>query len=157
MKKHARNIVIYQQELVALILAAQNNALGPYIYANHFDRIIPAHLIPNEKEQEAISSNGIGRFKTREAKKFANKVFQLPKEQRVRAAHLFYTSDHKYWSLFYFDDKDRTEENNHWEHGVHIHFVSDLWPNLSLSSVWEKVNSGKLNFPQKLHLRYVNE
>lgn len=157
LERHSRNTVIYQQDFVALILLAQHNELSPYVYANHFDRRIPPHLIPNENERKAVSDNGVGKFKTREAKKFAKKVFQLPVEQRMTAAHLFYTPDHKYWNLFYFDDKDRSEDNNHWKHGAHIHFISDLWPNLSMASVWQKVHSGQFNFPNKLHLRYVDE
>jgi len=157
LERHARNIVIYKQDFVALILAGQHNDLSPYVYTNHFDRMIPPHLMPNKKEREAISNNDVGEYKTREAQKFANKVFQLPIEQRTVAAHLFYTPNHKYWNLFYFDDKDKSKYNNHWKHGTHIHFVSDLWPNLSLASIWQKVHSGKFSFPNKLHLRYINE
>ena len=157
LKKHARNTVVYQQDMVAFVLAAQQGALYPYLYANHFARKVPDHLMPNEKEQEAISKNGIGNFKTLAAQKFARKVFQMPVEQRSRAAHLFYTSDHKYWNLFYFDNRDRSKYTNHWKHGGHIHFVSDLWSRLSMEEAWKKVKSGELSFQNKLHLRYVSD
>lgn len=157
LEKLARNKVIYQQDFVALILAAQHNELTPYMYSNHFDRRTPSYLIPNQEEYEAISNNGVGKYKTPKAQKFANKIFQFSYQQRMTAAHLFYTPDHKYWHLFYFDDKDKSKYDNHWKHGPHIHFVSDLWPNLSLSYVWEKVCSGKLSFNNKLHLKYVDE
>jgi hypothetical protein len=155
--KLSNSIVIHQQDFVTLILAAQHNELSPYMYANHFDRQIPYHLIPNEEEHKAISENGVGKYQTRKAQKFANKIFTLPDQQKLTAVHLFYTSDQKYWNLFYFSDKDRTKYNNHWKHGSHIHFVSDLWSNLSLSSVWEKVCSGTFSFSSKLHLKYIDE
>ncbi|MDD2951118.1 MAG: hypothetical protein PHU29_10050, partial [Sulfuricurvum sp.] len=129
LEKLAKDIIIHQQDFVEIILAAQHNELSPYNYANYFDRRIPDHLMPTEEEHEAISKNGVGKYKTRKAQKFANKIFQLPIQQRITAAHLFYTSDQKYWDLFYFDDKDRSKYDNHWKYGPHIHFVSDLWPN----------------------------
>jgi hypothetical protein len=155
--KLAKNIIIHQQDFVAIILAAQHNELNPYNYANYFDRRIPDHLMPTEEEHEAISNNGVGKYKTRKAQKFANKIFQLPIQQRMTAAHLFYTSDHQYWNLFFFDDKDRSEYGNHWKHGPHIHFVSDLCSNLSLLSAWEKICSGKFSFSNKFHLKFVDD
>lgn len=137
-----------------MIMAAQRGAMHPYMYANHFARTFPDHLITNEKEQSALAENGIGEFKTKEAKKFASKSFQLFHEQRSLAAHLFYTQDHRYWNLFYFDNRDLAQHSNHWEFGAHIHFVSDLWSGVTLDDAWSQIKSGNIKISGKLHIRY---
>ena len=152
--RHCRMLTVYQQDLVGLILVAQHGELAPYKYANHFAREMPAHLHPNEVEGDAIAENGVGTFRSREARKFASKVFQLFREQRSLAAHLFYTQNRTYWHLFYFDNRDTEEEQNHWKHGAHIHYVSHLWPELSMEAAWSQVTSGELKFANKLHIRY---
>ena len=152
--KHCKNLVVHQEDLVALILAAQHGALAPYRYANHFARSFPETLYPNENEHDAIATNGVGTYKSKEARKFASKVFQLFKDQRALAAHMFFTPSHQFWHLFYFDNRDTAEDQNHWKHGSHIHFVSDLWTELSFEAVWQQVVAGELSLPNKLHLRY---
>ena len=154
LEAHCRNLVVHRQDLAALIVAAQSGALSPYLYANYFDRRVAPGIVPNDEEHAAFSENGAGPFKTKGAKKFARKVFQMFGEQRALAAHLFYTPGHEYWYLFYFDNRDTTEEENHWRHGAHIHLVCSLWPNLEMPRVWEQVHTGHLTFPSKLHLRY---
>lgn len=145
---------MYQQDLVGFILAAQQGAMAPYKYANHFERNLPSHLHPSSAEEDAIAANGVGYFRSREARKFTSKVFQLFREQRSIAAHLFYTPCHKFWHLFYFDNRDTDEAENHWKHGAHVHYVSDLWPELTMKSAWSQVLRGELRFASKLHIRY---
>ena len=145
---------MYQQDLVGFILAAQQGAIAPYKYANHFARNLPSHLHPSSAEKDAIAANGVGYFRSREARKFNSKVFQLFREQRSIAAHLFYTPCHKFWHLFYFDNRDTDEAENHWKHGAHVHYVSDLWPELTMESAWSQVLRGELRFASKLHIRY---
>jgi hypothetical protein len=111
--------------------------------------------LPTEAEHSAIAENGVGEFRTRGARKFALKVFQLYRERRVLAAHLFFTPNYRYWHLFYFDNRDTEESKNHWKYGAHIHYISDVWPKLSLQEAWAQVKSGHLAFPSKAHLRYV--
>jgi hypothetical protein len=152
--RHSKRMVVHQQDLVALILSARDGVLSPYRYANHFAGTVAENLHPSLAEREAIASNGIGEFKTRAARKFTSKIFQIFKERRTLAAHLLYTPNQNYWHLFYFDNRDIQEAKNHWKQGTHIHYVSDLWPDLSLDDVWEQVNSGKVAFANKLHLRY---
>lgn len=147
---------MYQQDLVGLIFAAQHGALSPYKYANHFERSLPRRLHPSPVEEDAVAMNGIGSFRSREAGKFASKVFQLFREQRSLAAHLFYTPNRKFWHLFYFDNRDTDEPKNHWKHGAHLHYVSDLWPELTMDSAWSQVLSGELSFASKLHIRYCS-
>lgn len=146
--------MVSQTDLVALIVSAQHGVLYPYRYANHFERSLPPHLFPSEREAHAIKTNGNGTFKTRSTSKFMSKIRQLRKEPRSLAAHLFYTPNHKHWYLFYFDNRDVSRANNHWKHGSHIHLVSSLWPNLKMAKVWSDVQRGKLDFSNKIHIRY---
>ena len=93
--RHCAGLVVHRQDLVALILSAQHGALAPYRYANHFADTVPRHLLPSEAEHTAIQQNGLGEFKTRGARKFVSKMFQLFRERRVLAAHLFYTPNYR--------------------------------------------------------------
>src|SRR5450759_3658213 len=104
--RYSRTVVIHQRDLVGVIIAAQQGGMVPYRYANHFASTVADNLHPNAEERDAIASNGIGGFKTRAAHKFTSKMFQLIHERRMLSAHLFYTLDHKYWHLFYSDNRD---------------------------------------------------
>lgn len=152
--RHCKTLVVSRTDFVALVLGAQRGALSPYKYANHFAETTPKHLLPKKEEHDAIAANGVGPLRTKQAQKFTRKIFQLFVEKRSLAAHLFYTDDAEYWHLFYFDSGDTSEHKNHWKHGSHIHYVSDLWTELSLSSAWAQVLSGELGFANKLHIRY---
>ena len=152
--RHCANLTIYSQDLTTIILAAQQGVLSPYRYANHFSEKVADHLSPTEAESMAIRQNGIGKLKTNEARKFTSKIFQLFHERRILSAHLLYTTDHKYWHLLYFDNRDTQEPNNHWKNGSHIHYISDLWSNLSLQEAWSQITSGNISFPSKIHIKY---
>jgi hypothetical protein len=154
LEAHCRNLVVHQRDLTALILAGQNGILHPYRYANHFEEKLPPNLVPSDAEREALTSNGVGQFKTKGSRKFASKIFQLFRQRRSVAAHLFYTPDRKHWYLFYFDNRDTDQQDNHWKCGPHVHLVCSLWPNLKLARVCEQVCTGEIGFPSKLHLRY---
>jgi hypothetical protein len=155
--RHCAGLVVHRQDLVALILGAQHGALAPYRYANHFADNVPPHLLPSEAEHLAIQQNEVGKFQTHGARKFVSKIFQLFRARRVLAAHLFYTPNHRYWHLFYFDNRDTTKESkNHWKYGSHIHYISDLWSTVSMEQAWAQVKSGHVAFSSKAHLRYAS-
>ena len=151
--KFSKSIVVRQDDFVAFILGAQHGIFAPYKYANEFRRDVPQHLYPKNEEHAAIRTNGVGPYRTKEAKKFARKIFQMPKNLKTLAAHLLYTPDHKYWHLFYFSHRDREESGNHWRAGSHIHFVSYLWGGLPLEEAWTQVQSGKITM-KALHIQY---
>lgn len=151
--KYCRSLVVRRRDFVALIAGARAGALEPYKYDCHFDQKVGAHLHPSKEELAVLNQNGVGLLKGK-AKKAVSKTFQLIDERRCLAAHLFYTPCYTYWYLFYFDQRDVAAENNRWKHGSHIHLVSSHWPNLTLENVWQQVLSAKLNFPNKIHLRY---
>ena len=81
-------------------------------------------------------------------------MLQLFEERRLLTGHIFYTSDLSDWNFFYFDNRDREEVDNHWQHGPHIHFVNVLWPNLEPQKLWDAFcASGELP-GGALHVRY---
>lgn len=153
--KYCRDLIIYRKDLAELIMLVDLGCIYPYRYHKTFLRKLPDHLYPNIEERNSIINHGVGVYKTKEAQKFANKLFQLHKEQRSLVAHIFYTEDWQYWHVFYHDNKDKLIHDNHWKCGPHIHYVSYLWSGLTLSLVLEKIRNGDLNFSNKLHIRYV--
>ncbi len=76
--------------------------------------------------------------------------------RRLFSAHLFYSPSHKYWQLFYFDQRDTARHNNHWKHGAHIHYSSDLLAGCPSSGTWNKIISGDTLGLKNLHIRYVD-
>jgi hypothetical protein len=149
----SRDLVVTQENLVSVILAAQMGVLGPYRYANRFLELTPPHLNPSKSEQEALGKSKVGEALTGEAKKMMSKIMATFRERRMFAAHLFYTRDRRHWYLFYFDQRDTSVRGNHWKGGPHIHLLTDF-SNLDMEKVWAKVQVGETNFSQKLHLRY---
>lgn len=152
--RHCKRVTIYQHDFVVLILGAQAGSFHPYKYANHYAEVVPEHLVPKEVERRTVETNGVGPFKTVEAKKFTKKLFQLFRERRVLAAHLLYTPDYRYWHIFHFDNRDRATHGNHWKFGAHIHYVCDLWTDLTMLQAWERITNGRASSSSDLHIRY---
>jgi len=111
-KKYAKNMVLWQNEFVALILMARNG-LDHYKYAVHYWEEQPEHLQLSEEEKKAFSENGVGPLKGK-AKKALSKTMQMFVQRKWVVGHLFYTANFKIWHLFYFDLKDVSDQNNHW-------------------------------------------
>ena len=153
LKRYCKNLVVYSEDFYALILGGRAGAIEPYLYACHFNQQAPEHLVPSEEEKIAFSRRPVGSLEGK-AKKLVVKLFQSLKDRRIFAAHLFYAPSKKYWQLFYFDQRDVQEAKNHWEHGVHIHYINDMLVNQSLPEVWAKVLSEDTHFSSSIHLRY---
>ena len=153
LQNYCSHLIIRECDFVALILVARCGGLGPYRYACHFSERAPPHLRITDGERAALSLNGIGPLQGK-ALKAVSKVFQLLKDRRCFAAHLFYTPDYAYWYLFCCDQRDEASAENHWQHGLQIHLISSHWPNLRLEQVWQEVKSGRTDFP-KIHVRFL--
>ena len=151
-EKFCRALTIRQTDFVLFIMRAQSGDLAPYRYASHFrDPPIP-HLIPSNDERAALGANGPGPLQGR-AHKALTKMSQFLQDRRHFCAHLFYTPDHHFWHLFYFDQRDITPRDNHWEHGAHLHYASDVWINADAGTIWSQVKAGKQRLPA-FHIRY---
>ena len=153
LERYARSVVIHQKDFVAFILACQHGAL-PLRHRAHFSQRLPEHLVPSDEDRHALEENGVGLLKPR-ARKTMRKVFQLFKERRTLAGHMFYTPGLHEWHFVSFDQNDLLERSgNHWVHGAHIHFVNWLWPHIEPREVWSRFvrHSEKPN--SSLHLRH---
>ena len=151
LRKYCQSLVLNSNDFANAIQAAQIGILAPYGYASCFRRRMPEHLALTPSDLDAIKSNGIGLFKPT-AQKAANKIFQMMEERKISAAHAFHTDDHQFWFVFYFDQRDMSDDN-HWQHGAHIHLVSHHWANLRLGQVWQQIQNGATTFAG-IHLRY---
>lgn len=157
-KSLAKRLVITRATFVGLILAAKSGDLEtmPYNHQMNCFEYVPDHLIPTEEDMDAFHANDPGEFKGK-ARTFVNKIFQTFEERKWIVWHLFYTSSQEYWHLFYFDIKDMNEENNHWKiGGPHVHYISNLWPQFTISDVWERLRSGSKEFGSNVHIRFVD-
>jgi hypothetical protein len=129
--------------------------LEPYQYACHFDDRVPNHLHPKPEELEAMGRAKVGKLEG-QAKRFVRKIGQTFVERRLFAAHLFYVPSKLHWHLFYFDQRDRADDRNHWRHGAHIHYVNDMFLHYDLDAMWSRITGGETNFLNGLHVRYID-
>ena len=153
---YCKNLTIYQSDFVSFISLCKSG-MGDYNYLPFFHDKVPDHLILKVEDHKALRTNGIGPLNKR-AKKTVNKMSQLFKERCYSIAHLFYSDSGTYWYLFYFDNRDLSDINNHWKKGQHIHLINDLWfKNMRADEVWKKHLSGDLGVSSKIHIRYSTE
>jgi hypothetical protein len=144
-----RELMLSAIELADLALCARHGHLWPYKYACYFSDKTPSHLNPGNIG-DSIRGSDITK-----KKKAINTIFQFDKERRHIACHMFYTECHDFWHLFYFDQRDVCMHGNHWKHGAHIHYVSDLYCTLKADQAWQKAKLGNLTFRSKEHIRFL--
>lgn len=150
----ARKLTVTSEAFANLILAGRVGGLFPlYHYQSHFDEAAPANLEPAKEELTALGRSGVGLLQGK-ALKASRKMGQIFRDRRLLCVHLFYARSHKYWHLFYFDQRDTAWMQNHWRKGPHIHYASDLMNRSLLAEVWSKVCHRPAEFPKSIHLRY---
>ncbi len=90
---------------------------------------------------------------TPETIRTVRKINEVFHQRRLLTAHIFINQQR--WHIFYFDQRDmEASAPNHWEHGSHIHFVNDLWPNYDPQDVWNLFELAETRVKGKLHIRY---
>lgn len=157
-EKYCRALEVRSGAFTNLILCGRTGALHPYQYACRFRHDMPSHLNPTQAEIHAAGRVKVGPLRGQgAASKFFRKIFQSYEERRLFAAHLFYSPCQRWWHLFYFDQRDRSEYRNHWRHGPHIHYTSDMFTHHPLPTAWEHVCDGHTNLLKGLHLRYIDD
>lgn len=152
-ERYCQELVISSSDFASVLYAGRVADLGPYKYACHFHESTPDHLHPNKDELAALAANGVGELRG-SALKAMQKVTQVFRDRRMLAMHLFYTPSQKYWHLFYFDQRDHEDRNNHWKHGPHIHYSQDIFTREPLPQVWANATAEKPIFPPSIHVRY---
>ncbi len=150
LKKYCRDITIFQEDFVKLIV---NSDKIRYTHQRKYHDFIPSHLHPTDEERSALTSATVGERLEGGAKKFINKIKQIFEQRRYLVAHVFFNRER--WHLFYFDQKDMGYMiKNHWKEGMHIHFVNYLWPQYDIKELWELFNRADATAGGKLHIRY---
>jgi hypothetical protein len=154
LKKYCDNAIIHKRDFATLVMACKAGRL-PFEHKMHYKDHVPAQLVPSEKEQDALSTNGLGPLKG-DALKMMRKMGQLFKDRRYLVGHIFYTSAE--WHFFYFDQWDIDQKKgNHWSGGSHVHFINWLWPNYDPQTVWSTFVAGGEPPKGALHIRFVTE
>jgi hypothetical protein len=151
--KFARTAVIDQRGFFQWITLARRGGLEGYKYANHFRELVHPDKHPTEKDHAALTANGVGPL-SREASTAVRKLFQVIKDRRQFAAHLFYTPHGDYWHLFYFDQRDLSKDTNHWLKGPHVHYVRESYTQKPLDQVWRELQCTPPIAPRGTHLAY---
>jgi hypothetical protein len=153
LKKHCRSIIVTQRALSNLILGCDMGQMPPWGHQRHHRDFVPEHLELTEADRLALVGNGVGEMKP-PAQKAVNKIGEIFDKRRMLSGHIFFTPDLAYWHLFYFDQRDFVERNNHFKGGSHIHLINYLWPNLTAQGVWDQFCTGNPNMSGSLHVRF---
>lgn len=151
--QYAKDLTITSEALVGIILAAQVGGLGPYAYASHDREISAEALNPTNEELTALGRTRVGNAAGL-ALKAIRKIDQQFKERSLLVVHSFYSRSHRYWHMFYFDQRDYSAQRNHWKHGPHVHYSQNTFTRESLLDVWAKVRAPQPRFPPSLHIRF---
>lgn len=149
---YCRGITIDSEDFFYLILAAEQGLIG-YNHRIHHKDIVPKELELDSGKIDPLETDESGHL-IAESLKFFRKAKQIFEVRRFLVGHMFYTSNHKYWHFFYFDQRDHSKNANHWEHGPHIHLINWLWPNYNSKSLWSDFLSEKPKMKGALHIRY---
>jgi len=152
--RYAKTVVLEGSDLAALILTCQKGNF-PLQHRAFFSEHTPPHLVPTHSGREAIRANGVGPLTPRAAKTM-RKVFQLFRERRELAAHMFYTEGLHEWHLMTFDQNDLLDgPGNHWSYGPHVHFINWLWPHRDPRHLWAGVVREGKKPSGSLHIRHI--
>jgi hypothetical protein len=152
LEAHAGDVVVHSADFASFIMACDAGAM-PWDHLICVNEFVPKHLILNERDRASFDDVTPGPH-TKGTQKATNKIFQLFEERRHLVGHIFYNADLSDWHFVYFDQRDQEEDDNHWTHGPHIHFVNVLWPRLDPQKLWENFCT-KSELPGgALHIRY---
>lgn len=145
---------IFKSDFAALILACESR-VTPWHHRIHHRDFIPEHLQPTKEEQAALTAaHGVGPLNGKAAT-MMRKVRQISKERRYLVGHIFFVPTLKNWHFFYFDQRDLSARENHWDHGAHIHLINHLWPNQDAQTLWNTFRSGNVKLSGSIHIKYI--
>lgn len=155
LKVLCRKAIVTKPALSNLILGSMGG-VTPWNHRRHHRQFVPDHLTISEEDKIALATNGVGPMKPA-AQKFANKVSAIFDERRLLSGHLFFSDDLSNWHLLYFDQRDMSRSENHWDGGAHIHLINHLWPQRTAQDVWDEFCTGNPRMKGALHIRFHDE
>lgn len=153
LEKYCKDVKINQSDFVAFIKSCKINPTL-FRYKMHKHDQVPKHLEITESTFEPISKNGVGPL-NKEAKKSVKKISQFLIDRRYMVSHAFFNPNNDEWHLFYFDQRDMGQKNNHWEGGSHIHYISWLWPHHDFKKVWDDLRKKNETPKDGLHICFI--
>lgn len=152
--KLCKNLAVSDEDLANLVLAGQCAQLEPYRYTCHFSDHLPDDAEPNEERLKALGRSGVGPLDA-EAKRAVVSIDHLFRARRLFAAHLFYVPSHLYWHLIYFDQRDRSADQNHWKIGrSHIHYSRETFCSVPMEQMWSDICGLPPKPPGATYIRY---
>jgi len=152
-KKHCREVTISSEVLADVVFNGRIGNLENYIYQCAFINITPEHLELTEANLKTMVEVKPGPIEGK-AKTAFNKIDTSFEQRKLLNVHLFHTPSKEYWNMFYFTQRDTTKYNNHWKHGPHIHYSSDLILSTPIDEVWKLINQRKPRLPKSEHIKY---
>jgi len=156
-QKYCREVVITGSDFANVLLNARVGALAPFQYLVHHYEHRPSHLDPTDEELGSLAQNGVGPARGK-ARKFIRKIFQTFEDRRLFSAHFFHNPQTPEWHLFYFDQRDMRQANNHWKRGgSHIHYSRHNIANALARDVWPRILANPPTLPKSEHVRYSHD
>jgi hypothetical protein len=152
LKRHCRSITILQADLASLIYASIAGQT-PWSHRAHHREFRPEHLELGDGDLRALVTNGVGEMQP-PARKAMNKISAIFDERRLLSGHIFFSPDQTEWHLFYFDQRDFAERDNHWRGGSHIHLINHLWSSRTARDAWSQFCTGNPQLSGALHVRF---
>lgn len=134
-------------------LAYNHDQIGCTYRVKHLQSA-PPHVIPSEAEILAVFNSRVGNRLGPDALKTIRKADALQRERRCVSAHMFENVDG--WHLFYLSYEDGFElpwKVNHWKHGPHVHYSSNLFTQRSRDEIWAALDKRKFTIPGE-HIRF---
>ncbi len=148
-----RDWVISSEAFADFIFAGMSGAIKPYKHWRHHVNLEPEHLWPTDEELNALGSNGLGKAEGK-ALKAITKITQMFEQRKLISVHVFYHPSKKFWHMFYFNQRDTSDDNNHWDLGPHIHYTHDSFINADLDKVVAQITQKKPKLPKSIHIKY---
>ena len=151
-----RDMKIDAADLANVVIAAKVGVL-PLMHISVHREIVRGDLSPTDKDfsayAEAIKNVKPGEPIGGAAKRFINKIDQTFKQRRLLNGHLFVAPG--MWHLFYFDQRDTSQLDSHWEGGSHIHLMNWLThPQMAPETVLSQLDCEKPKLAGRIHIRY---
>jgi len=151
--KYCNNLTVHGNDFAGLInWADDSNPI--YRHKIYYREIVPSDLRPVLKSLPQISKEIIS---VSDTSVLLKKLSQVIKVRRQLVGHMFHTKDVKKWHFFYFDQRDTSEWDNHWEYGSHVHLINHLWPNHDPIYVLKEFLEDKPHLKGSIHIRYIDK
>jgi hypothetical protein len=150
--KLCRSITLHGDDLANLVLSSKVGTL-PFLHDSHHREFIPNDVQLRPKDLKTLAGAEVGKM-TASVHKAFGRVDQIFRTRRLLNGHLFYLPDRTRWALFYFDQRDMSAGDNHWQHGSHLHLVTHLWPGWTVETIWRQFHSGDPQISGALHVRF---